>query len=72
MDDFGGDDYDMDGIADQCIVYAKTDPEKGAKGITCFMVDMNLPGVSCGRHEEKMGQRGVPVSSVVLLSLIHI
>ena len=25
-------------IADQCIVYAKTDPEKGAKGITCFMV----------------------------------
>ena len=53
-------------IADQCIVYAKTDPEKGAKGITCFMVDMNLPGVSCGRHEEKMGQRGVPVSDVVL------
>ena len=53
-------------IADQCIVYAKTDPEKGAKGITCFMVDMNLPGVSCGRHEEKMGQRGVAVSDVVL------
>lgn len=53
-------------IADQCIVYAKTAPEKGAKGITCFMVDMNLPGVSCGRHEEKMGQRGVPVSDVVL------
>ena len=58
-------------IADQCIVYAKTDPEKGAKGITCFMVDMNLPGVSCGRHEEKMGQRGVPVSDI-LLEDVHV
>lgn len=53
-------------IAKHTIVYAKTSPEKGAKGITCFMVDMSLPGVSCGKHEEKMGQRGVPVSDVVL------
>ncbi len=53
-------------LASHTIVYAKTNPEKGAKGITCFMVDMSLPGVSCGKHEEKMGQRGVPVSDVVL------
>lgn len=53
-------------IAGHCIVYAKTSPDKGAKGISCFLVDMTLPGVSCGRHEEKMGQRGVPVSDVVL------
>ena len=53
-------------IASHCIVYAKTSPEKGAKGISCFLVDMALPGVSCGRHEEKMGQRGVPVSDVLL------
>ena len=53
-------------IAKYTIVYAKTHPEKGAKGITCFMVDMSLPGVSVGKHEEKMGQRGVPVSDVVL------
>ncbi len=53
-------------MADHTIVYAKTNPEKGAKGITAFLVDMKLPGVSCGRHEEKMGQRGVPVSDVVL------
>ncbi len=53
-------------ISKYTIVYAKTNPEKGAKGISCFMVDMSLPGVSCGRHEEKMGQRGVPVSDVVL------
>ena len=53
-------------IASHCIVYAKTSPEKGAKGISCFLVDMSLPGVSCGKHEEKMGQRGVPVSDVLL------
>lgn len=70
-----GDDYILNGrkcfitmapIAKYSIVYAKTSPEKGAKGISCFMVDMSLPGVSCGRHEEKMGQRGVPVSDLVL------
>lgn len=33
-------------ISKYCIVYAKTNPEKGAKGISCFLVDMSLPGVS--------------------------
>ena len=70
-----GDDYILNGrkcfitmapISKYCIVYAKTSPDKGAKGISCFLVDMSLPGVSCGRHEDKMGQRGVPVSDVVL------
>ena len=41
-------------------------PEKGVKGITCFIVDMKLPGVSCGAPEDKMGQRGVPVSNIFL------
>lgn len=53
-------------MASQAILYAKTSPDKGAKGITAFVVDMSLPGVSCGKHEEKMGQRGVPVSDIVL------
>ena len=53
-------------ISKYSLIYAKTTPEKGAKGISCFMVDMSLPGVSCGKHEEKMGQRGVPVSDVIL------
>ena len=70
-----GDDYILNGrkcfitmapISKACIIYAKTSPDKGAKGISCFLVDMSLPGVSCGRHEEKMGQRGVPVSDVLL------
>ena len=53
-------------IAKNAVVFAKTDPDKGAKGITTFIVDMSLPGVSVGKHEEKMGQRGVEVCDIVL------
>ena len=58
-------------LAKYAVIYAKTSPEKGAKGITAFLVDMSLPGVSCGKHEEKMGQRGVPVSDI-LLEDVHV
>ena len=47
-------------------VFAKTNPDKGSKGITTFIVDMGLPGVTVGKHEEKMGQRGVSVCDVML------
>ncbi|MDR0490941.1 MAG: acyl-CoA dehydrogenase family protein [Oscillospiraceae bacterium] len=47
-------------------VFAKKKKKKGAKVITTFIVDMSLPGVSVGKHEEKMGQRGVAVCDVVL------
>ena len=53
-------------IADYCIVYAKTDMTKGNKGISAFVVDMKTPGVSCGKHEAKMGIIGYPTSDVVL------
>jgi len=53
-------------VAKNTVIFAKTSPDKGAKGITSFIVDMSLPGVSVGKHEEKMGQRGVSVSDVVL------
>ena len=52
-------------IADYCIVYAKTDMTKGNKGISAFVVDMKAPGVSCGKHEAKMGIIGYPTSDVV-------
>jgi len=48
------------------VIFAKTNPEKGVKGITAFIVDMDLPGVSCGKCEEKMGQKGLPVSDIIL------
>lgn len=53
-------------LAKNTVVFAKTNPEKGAKGITSFIVDMSLPGVSLGKHEVKMGQHGVPVCDVIL------
>ncbi|GAA0485485.1 acyl-CoA dehydrogenase family protein [Salinibacillus aidingensis] len=39
-------------------VMAVTDPEKGAKGITSFIVEKDFPGFSLGSVEEKMGLRG--------------
>ena len=73
--DADGDDFILNGrkcfitmapIAKYHIVYAKTDPEKGTKGISAFIVDRDLKGVSVGKHEEKMGQHGVPVSDLIL------
>ncbi len=54
-------------FADYCIVYAKTDPsQKGSRGISMFIMDMKLPGVSCGKHENKMGICGYPTSDVIM------
>jgi alkylation response protein AidB-like acyl-CoA dehydrogenase len=54
-------------FADYAIVYAKTDKtQKGSKGISMFMVDMKLEGVSCGKHEAKMGINGYPTSDLIL------
>lgn len=53
-------------IADYAVVFAKTNPAlKGAKGISIFVVDMKLPGVSCGKPEAKMGINGYPTSDIV-------
>ena len=54
-------------FADYCVIYAKTDPtQKGSRGISMFIVDMKLPGVSCGKPEHKMGMIGYPTSDVIL------
>lgn len=44
--------------ADFLSVYAYTDPEKGAKGISCFVLAKGTPGFTYGRNETKMGMRG--------------
>jgi butyryl-CoA dehydrogenase len=51
--------------ADICVVFASSDPQKGNKGISAFVHDMNLPGISRGKHEDKMGIRGSPTSSIM-------
>jgi isovaleryl-CoA dehydrogenase len=45
-------------IADVCVVYAKTDPDAGPKGISAFIVEKDFPGFSRGKSLKKMGVRG--------------
>ncbi|KAL5359413.1 acyl-CoA dehydrogenase/oxidase [Aspergillus floccosus] len=44
--------------ADYIVVYAKTEPEKGSKGITAFVVEKTFDGFSCARKLDKLGMRG--------------
>ncbi|MGL5435163.1 MAG: acyl-CoA dehydrogenase family protein [Lachnospiraceae bacterium] len=53
-------------LSDYAVVYAKTDINKGVKGISAFVVDMTLPGVSCGKPENKMGLKGCATSDIIL------
>jgi isovaleryl-CoA dehydrogenase len=46
------------GDADTLIVYAKTDPQAGAKGMTAFVVEKGMKGFSHGSHLDKLGMRG--------------
>jgi acyl-CoA dehydrogenase len=45
------------GYADQFTVFATVDKAKKHKGITCFVVEGRPPGLTVGKHENKMGQR---------------
>lgn len=54
-------------VSDYAVVYARTNPDlKGNKGISMFIVDLTLPGVSIGKPEHKMGINGYPTSDIVL------
>ena len=44
-------------VADYIVLFAMTDPDKGAKGITAFMIDTSKPGFHRGKTEPKMGIR---------------
>lgn len=45
-------------VADVLLVYAKTDRDRGAKGISAFIVEKNFPGFKVAQKLEKMGYRG--------------
>ncbi|HEX3794955.1 MAG TPA: acyl-CoA dehydrogenase family protein [Acidimicrobiales bacterium] len=53
------------GISDVYIVFAKTDPEAGGRGISCFLVEKEW-GITIAKHEDKLGLRGSPTGEVVL------
>ncbi|WP_375427801.1 acyl-CoA dehydrogenase family protein [uncultured Sphingomonas sp.] len=50
--------------ADLFTVMARTGEEKGARGVSAFLVPRDLPGVTLGEPEKKMGQKGAKVSDV--------
>ncbi|MGD0275486.1 MAG: acyl-CoA dehydrogenase family protein [Syntrophales bacterium] len=52
-------------IADVAVVYAKTNPEAGPKGITAFIVERRFPGFSSGKTLKKMGVRGSPTGELI-------
>ncbi|HUG61711.1 MAG TPA: acyl-CoA dehydrogenase family protein, partial [Methylomirabilota bacterium] len=46
------------GEADTLVVYAKTDPAAGSRGITAFIVEGTMPGFTRSPHFDKLGMRG--------------
>jgi acyl-CoA dehydrogenase len=54
------------GHAQWSVVFAKTDPAGGRRGISAFIVPMGLPGVTIEKHLEKMGQRATDTSAFAL------
>jgi acyl-CoA dehydrogenase len=57
---------DNGGVAQLYCVFASTDLELGTRGISTFLVPAHLPGVSVGKHEDKMGQRAMSTTEVIL------
>ncbi len=51
--------------ADTLVVYAKTDPEAGSKGISTFLIEKDMPGFSIGQRIDKVGMRGSPTAELV-------
>ncbi len=51
-------------VADYFVVFAMTDPEKGHRGITAFIVDGNSPGLVRGKKEPKLGIRASATSEI--------
>ena len=51
--------------ADVLIIYAKTDPSAGSKGITAFIVEKDMVGFSVGKKIDKLGMRGSNTSELI-------
>ena len=53
------------GFADVIIAFFQTDPDRGAKGISAFLVPSSTPGFKVGRHENKLGIRTSSTTEMV-------
>lgn len=54
------------GYASIMTLIATTDPSKGAKGLSCFMVELDREGITIGKKEDKMGLRASNTVEVIL------
>ncbi len=53
------------GISDTYTVFAKTDPDAGSRGVSCFLVEKDW-GIKVAKLEDKLGLRGSPTGEIVL------
>ncbi len=53
------------GFADTFIVFASTDPEKGTRGISAFICEIDHPGVKRGTREKTLGIRGSMTTEII-------
>ena len=53
-------------LADIITIFAVTDKEAGAKGFSMFMVEKGAPGLSIGKHEDKLGIRSSATADVIM------
>ncbi|MBP0481925.1 isovaleryl-CoA dehydrogenase [Sagittula salina] len=51
--------------ADTLVVYAKTDPDAGARGITAFLIEKSMTGFSTSPHFDKLGMRGSNTAELI-------
>ncbi|KZY52663.1 isovaleryl-CoA dehydrogenase [Sulfitobacter sp. KE29] len=51
--------------AETLVVYAKTDPEAGSKGITAFLIEKSMKGFSTSKHFDKLGMRGSNTAELI-------
>jgi isovaleryl-CoA dehydrogenase len=51
--------------ADTLVVYAKTEPEMGARGVTAFLIEKTMPGFSVAQKLDKLGMRGSHTGELV-------
>jgi acyl-CoA dehydrogenase len=53
-------------LAHMFVIFAKTDPQSGHRGVSAFLVDRNTPGLSVGKSLGKLGQRAGPAAEVFM------
>ncbi len=51
--------------ADTLVVYAKTDPDAGSKGITAFLIEKSMTGFTTSAHFDKLGMRGSNTAELI-------